>query len=286
MSEQKNQPEQVQEVKPEVIFEQRKAKIAEFEAAGLKPYGTRYDGAIPTAEAKKLYVEESETQAKVNVAGRMTAFRAMGKAVFADVKDSSGRIQLSKLTSIIIAKETPRIILARTLEDIFFNIVIPAFNISRPTPTLIPVNALATKGMLKKSSKIVEITRMIANDGSTTPSVEKTAPRTPAILYPTKVAQLIAIGPGVDSAITAISIISSWVIHFFLSTQQFSITEIMAYPPPKVNMPIFANEKNNSVTLFMMFSTVMSFATSMVSTYMVFSVMMVMVVTFYIRIIR
>ena len=65
MSEQKNQPEQVQEVKPEVIFEQRKAKIAEFEAAGLKPYGTRYDGAIPTAEAKKLYVEESETQAKV-----------------------------------------------------------------------------------------------------------------------------------------------------------------------------------------------------------------------------
>lgn len=94
MSEQKNQPEQVQEVKPEIIFEQRKAKIAEFEAAGLKPYGTRYDGAIPTAEAKKLYVEESENQAKVNVAGRMTAFRAMGKAVFADVKDSSGRIQL------------------------------------------------------------------------------------------------------------------------------------------------------------------------------------------------
>ena len=92
MSEQKNQPEQVQEVKPEVIFEQRKAKITEFEAAGLKPYGTRYDGAILTAEAKKLYVEESETQAKVNVAGRMTAFRAMGKAVFADVKDSSGRI--------------------------------------------------------------------------------------------------------------------------------------------------------------------------------------------------
>ena len=94
MSEQKNQPEQVQEVKPEVIFEQRKAKIAEFEAAGLKPYGTRYDGAIFTADAKKLYVEDAETQAKVNVAGRMTAFRAMGKAVFADVKDSSGRIQL------------------------------------------------------------------------------------------------------------------------------------------------------------------------------------------------
>ena len=94
MSEQKNQPEQTSEVKPEVIFEQRKAKIAEFESAGLKPYGTRYDGAIPTADAKKLFVEDSETQARVNVAGRMTAFRAMGKAVFADVKDSAGRIQI------------------------------------------------------------------------------------------------------------------------------------------------------------------------------------------------
>ena len=54
MSEQKNQPERVQEVKPEVIFEQRKAKIADFEAAGLKPYGTRYDGTIFAEDAKKL----------------------------------------------------------------------------------------------------------------------------------------------------------------------------------------------------------------------------------------
>ena len=55
------------------------------------------------------------------------------------------------------------------------------------------------------------------------------------------------IGPGVDSAITVTSIISSCVIHFLFSTQLFSITEIIAYPPPKVNKPILANTKNSSL---------------------------------------
>ena len=49
--------------------------------------------------------------------------------------------------------------------------------------------------------------------------VAATAPGNPACRYPTKVAQLMAIGPGVDSAITVTSIISSWEIHFFWSTQ-------------------------------------------------------------------
>ena len=55
-----------------------------------------------------------------------------------------------------------------------------------------------------------------------------------------------AIGPGVDSAITVIFIISSWVIHRFFSTQVFSIREIMAYPPPKVNKPILAKDRKRS----------------------------------------
>ena len=37
-----------------------------------------------------------------------------------------------------------------------------------------------------------------------------------------------AIGPGVDSAITVMFIISSCVIHCFFSTQAFSISAIMA----------------------------------------------------------
>ena len=85
---------QIPEQKPEDIFEQRKAKIDEFSKAGLKPFGKRFDGAISTAEARALFVPDAETDPAVRIAGRMTAFRAMGKAVFADVKDSSGRMQI------------------------------------------------------------------------------------------------------------------------------------------------------------------------------------------------
>ena len=85
---------QIPEQKPEDIFEQRKAKIDEFSKAGLKPFGKRFDGVISTAEARALFVPDAETEPAVRIAGRMTAFRAMGKAVFADVKDSSGRMQI------------------------------------------------------------------------------------------------------------------------------------------------------------------------------------------------
>ena len=62
--------------------------------------------------------------------------------------------------------------------------------------------------------------------------------------------QLIAIGPGVDSAMTVTSIISSCVIHRFCSTQECSINAIMAYPPPKVKSPILANVRKRSSTIF------------------------------------
>ena len=60
------------------------------------------------------------------------------------------------------------------------------------------------------------------------PIVAAMAPGKPAILWPVKVAQLMAMGPGVDSAMTVISSSSSPVIHFFFSTQMCSMTEIMA----------------------------------------------------------
>ena len=88
------------------------------------------------------------------------------------------------------------------------------------------------------------------NEGRITPRVAATAPQKPFFFKPTYVAQLIAMGPGVDSAITVISIISSWVIHSFPVTQTFSISGIIAYPPPKVNNPIFENVKNSSNSNF------------------------------------
>ena len=87
---------------------------------------------------------------------------------------------------------------------------------------------------------------MMQKEGTVMPTVAAAAPVRPPCLKPTKVAQLIAIGPGVDSAITARFIISSWVIHFFFSTHISSISGIMAYPPPNVKSPILANVRKSS----------------------------------------
>ena len=113
-----------------------------------------------------------------------------------------------------------------------------ALRIRTPTAILMPRNALETTGMLRKSFKNRERAKMITKEGSTIPKVAAVAPKSPACLKPTKVAQLMAMGPGVDSAMAVTVTISSWVIQLFFSTQISSISAIMAYPPPKVNKPI------------------------------------------------
>ena len=123
---------------------------------------------------------------------------------------------------------------------IFRNMRIATSVIRMPTATRIPLKALATQAISRNRSRNREIRKMMTKDGSTTPSVAAIAPGSPFCLYPTKVAQLIAMGPGVDSAITVTFARSSWVIHCFRVTQVCSITDSMAYPPPKVNSPIFA----------------------------------------------
>jgi len=96
---------------------QRLRKLETLQAAGANPYGERVDGIISSAVARQQY-EAAEAQAKaaapaeapldergrpvplavnaapVLLAGRLTAMRLMGKAVFADLKDGVGRLQL------------------------------------------------------------------------------------------------------------------------------------------------------------------------------------------------
>jgi len=72
-------------------FEQeRMAKVEALRAKGVDPYGSRFDGVAPVAQIAGAY-EEGRV---VRVAGRMTAMRNFGKAAFADLRDSSGKIQL------------------------------------------------------------------------------------------------------------------------------------------------------------------------------------------------
>jgi lysyl-tRNA synthetase class 2 len=74
---------------------QRLSKLEEFRAAGVDPYGSRVDGLAATADAVERFEKAADGEdIQLQVAGRLTAMRTMGKSVFADVKDQSGRLQL------------------------------------------------------------------------------------------------------------------------------------------------------------------------------------------------
>ena len=77
------------------IFSQRVAKVEELRAQGIDPFGCRYDDVQSIESVRTLPVEsENAPGATVNVAGRLTGKRGMGKSIFADLRDSTGKIQL------------------------------------------------------------------------------------------------------------------------------------------------------------------------------------------------
>ena len=79
-----------------ILFAQRLAKLKELEAAGIDPYGQAFPGAqmIEQVRADFKAPAEGEFGPEVVVAGRLMAKRGMGKSIFADLKDSTGKIQL------------------------------------------------------------------------------------------------------------------------------------------------------------------------------------------------
>ncbi len=72
------------------LIEQRQAKLAALRAKGIDPFKNKFTPAETCADARKNYAEGRETA----VAGRITAHREMGKSMFIDVRDQSGRIQI------------------------------------------------------------------------------------------------------------------------------------------------------------------------------------------------
>lgn len=72
------------------LIEQRKAKLAALRAKGIDPFRNKFTPDISSAEARAQYAEGKE----VAVAGRVTAHRDMGKSMFIDVRDQSGRLQV------------------------------------------------------------------------------------------------------------------------------------------------------------------------------------------------
>ena len=84
----------IQELPPEDIFAQRMSKIDELKQQGIKPFGSAFSDPLPVCEVRGLFKEDSEEEQRIRIAGRVTAFRVMGKSIFADIKDSSGRMQI------------------------------------------------------------------------------------------------------------------------------------------------------------------------------------------------
>jgi len=80
------------------LFEQRLSRAREMEAAGLAPYGKRYDftETIPAILEKfePKTAEEITPADRVRIAGRVMTVRRMGKAGFAHLQQNGERLQI------------------------------------------------------------------------------------------------------------------------------------------------------------------------------------------------
>jgi lysyl-tRNA synthetase class 2 len=72
------------------LIEQRKAKLAALRAKGIDPFKNRFAPGETCQHARERYAEGRE----VALAGRITAHRDMGKSMFMDIRDQSGRMQI------------------------------------------------------------------------------------------------------------------------------------------------------------------------------------------------
>ncbi len=80
------------------ITQQKMNKLTTLRAAGIEPYPYGYHRTHTTREALDVVEKNKEDlltrEFKVNVAGRLTSKRGMGKTCFMDLRDGSGKIQL------------------------------------------------------------------------------------------------------------------------------------------------------------------------------------------------
>src|SRR5262245_23814085 len=77
------------------LIEQRRANLAKLRAKGIDPFKNKFTPTLGCGEAREKYRKgELKDGGHVEIAGRITAHRDMGKSQFMDLKDVSGRIQI------------------------------------------------------------------------------------------------------------------------------------------------------------------------------------------------
>ena len=93
MSDEVNNRQEGQEASLSELLQIRRDKLAELQKQGKDPFQiTKYNVTHHSNEVKDRF-DELEGQT-VSVAGRLMSKRGMGKAVFADLQDVGGRVQL------------------------------------------------------------------------------------------------------------------------------------------------------------------------------------------------
>ncbi|MEI7808251.1 MAG: lysine--tRNA ligase, partial [Verrucomicrobiota bacterium] len=77
------------------LIEQRQAKLKSLEARGIFPFRNKFTPDSQCRAARTGFDSGALAEGhRVSVAGRITAHREMGKSMFIDVRDQSGRIQI------------------------------------------------------------------------------------------------------------------------------------------------------------------------------------------------
>jgi lysyl-tRNA synthetase class 2 len=79
----------------ERITEQRLDSLSRIRARGIDPYPHSYHPSHTIREAIALFEQQGESSQDISLAGRIMSKRSMGKMSFLDIRDSSGKIQLS-----------------------------------------------------------------------------------------------------------------------------------------------------------------------------------------------
>jgi lysyl-tRNA synthetase class 2 len=76
-----------------IKFAVRQAKLDQMRENGIDPFRANWEQTHTSTEAQALLTEDMEEGPEVSVAGRIVAFRLMGKASFLKVLDRDGRIR-------------------------------------------------------------------------------------------------------------------------------------------------------------------------------------------------
>jgi lysyl-tRNA synthetase class 2 len=79
----------------ERITEQRLDSLSRIRARGIDPYPHSYHPSHTVREAIALFEQQEKNSQDISLAGRIMSKRSIGKMSFLDIRDSSGKIQLS-----------------------------------------------------------------------------------------------------------------------------------------------------------------------------------------------